>query len=468
MADPKVRVAFNELPSVEGRGSTLGTEWWVAFSHLRSKKSEAFVSVVTVLSVLGVAAGVALLNCVIAVMTGFEYDLRDKILGANAHVVVFNVTGQIRDADRIVSDVVGVDGVEAAAPFVYSEMMVRSNQRNKGVIIKGIDLDRTADVTHLMEDLASGYTAAHDGILDFEDEDVQAKRALLASLGEDFPPIGLSGEPMPPRADDPLLPGMVIGKELRAHLMVDVGDRIQIINPLGGGAGPLGMPTPSVKSVRVAGVFDSGMYEYDTTWTYVPNQVLQDFLSLGDAVTGIEVRVEDIDAAESVAAGIDEVLSASHYAKHWKSLNAKLFEALAVEKWAMGAILNMIVVVAAMQIITVLLMVVITKGKEIAILKAMGATRTSIMRIFVMEGAAIGLVGTVLGTVGGLLGCAFLDGYEYPLETDVYYLDTLPVVVDSTTVVVIAVGAFVTCFLCTIYPAWRASSLDTVEALRYE
>ncbi|MEO0602212.1 MAG: FtsX-like permease family protein, partial [Myxococcota bacterium] len=161
-------------------------------------------------------------------------------------------------------------------------------------------------------------------------------------------------------------------------------------------------------------------------------------------------------------------LSASHYAKHWKSLNAKLFEALAVEKWAMGAILNMIVVVAAMQIITVLLMVVITKGKEIAILKAMGATRGSIMRIFMMEGAAIGLVGTVLGTIGGLLGCAFLDGYEYPLETDVYYLDTLPVVVDPTTVGVIAVGAFVTCFLCTIYPAWRASSLDTVEALRYE
>jgi len=468
MSEPKVRVAFDELPEIEASGSTLGTEWWVAFSHLRSKKSEAFVSVVTVLSILGVAAGVALLNCVIAVMTGFEYDLRDKILGANAHVVVFNVTGQIHDAASILDQIDEVDGVVASAPFVYSEMMVRSNQRNKGVIIKGIDLSRTADVTHLMTDLAAGYTPEHDGIVAFDDDDVAGKRALLESLGEDFPPIGLSGEPLPPRADDPLLPGIVIGKELRAHLMVDVGDRIQIINPLGGGSGPMGMPTPSVKSVRVAGIFDSGMYEYDTMWTYVPNPVLQSFLSLGDAVTGIEVRVDDIDRAETIAFDIDEVLSASHYAKHWKSLNAKLFEALAVEKWAMGSILNMIVVVAAMQIITVLLMVVITKGKEIAILKAMGATRGSIMRIFMMEGAAIGLVGTVLGTIGGLLGCAFLDGYQYPLETDVYYLDTLPVVVDGPTVVVIAVGAFVICFLCTIYPAWRASSLDTVEALRYE
>jgi len=210
------------------------------------------------------------------------------------------------------------------------------------------------------------------------------------------------------------------------------------------------------------------MFEYDTKWTYMNNADLQDFLKLGPTATGIEIRVKDIDKADVVASDIDEKLGYPYEAKHWKTMNADLYAALQLEKWVMGLLLNMTVVNAGLLIITTLIMVVVTKGREIAILKAMGATIGSILRIFVMEGATIGVIGTIVGTICGLLGCLALEKYKYPLKTDVYYMDTLPVVVDPWAVVTIAIGALVISFLCTIYPAWRASRLDPVEALRYE
>ncbi len=467
-ADPVVTgVRFDDLPPVR-RASTLGAEWWIAWSHLRSKKTETFLSATTLLSILGVTAGVAMLNWVIAVMTGFEDDLRDKILGANAHVVVFRFGGNVVDLEPTMEKIGSVDGVVASAPFVYTEMMLRSPWSGTGVILKGVDPDRTAEVTHLVEDLKEGYDPAHAHLVTYAEGDLETRRQVLAHLDEPFPAMGPDAAPAPVTPDEPALPGIVIGKELRDHLQVRPGDKVQIVNPLGSGTGPLGMPTPSVRSVRIAAVFDSGMFEYDTKWTYVPNALAQDFLAIGPTATGIEIKVDDIDDVERIAREIEATLGYPNYARHWKNLNAKLFAALELEKWVMGLLLNMIVVNAGLLIVTTLIMVVITKGREIAILKAMGATSGTILRIFVMEGSAIGLVGTVLGTLFGLLGCWFLDRYQYPLETDVYYLDTLPVVVDPSAVATIAVGAFVICFLCTIYPAWRASRLDPVEALRYE
>ncbi len=469
MSDPTRpgMVRFDALPAVP-RGGTLLAEWWIAWGHLRSKRSEANLSVVTVLSILAVTVGVAMLNAVISVMTGFEVDLRDKILGANAHIVVLSHSSNIDDVDRQVERIAALDTVEAAAPFVYSEMMFHTAFGASGVIIKGVDPARTGAVTHLAADLIEGYDPAHAHRVSYSEGDMETRAAFIASLGSDFPPLGPDRAAMPPSAEDPALPGIVIGKELRDQLHVAVGDRVRLLNPLGGGPGPMGMPTPSLRSVRVAAVFDSGMFEYDTKWTYVPNLVAQSFLHLGDSVTGIEVRVKDRDAVEAISAEIDQSLGFPYYARHWKDLNRPLFEALLLEKWVMGLLLFMVVVSAALQIVNILMMVVITKGKEVAILRAMGATRATVLRVFVMEGGAIGVIGTVLGTLLGLAICWLMDRYEYPLSTDVYILDSLPVVVDPSAVVTIAVGALIVCFLCTIYPAWRAASLDPVEALRYE
>ncbi len=434
-------------------GRTYAAEFSIALSHLRARQEEGFVSVVTVLSVTGVVVGVAVLNMVLSVMTGFEIDLRDKILGANAHIVVLRYGGNMDDYEELDALVEAVPGVAACAPFVYGEMMIRSPWSSGGVILKGIDPVQTGDVTSLREDLRWGI----DGELT-----TPAQRAAVFELmATDIPPPADEEDGAP-------LPGIIIGKELMEQLQAHPGDTVQIINPLGGGAGPMGMPVPQVRPLRIAAVFDSGMYEYDTKWTYISNDTAQKFLKLGDTVTGLEVKVSRINNVERISADIDEALKYPHYTRHWKNLNQALFQALKLEKLVMALILTMIVVVAALLIITTLTMLVITKSREIAIMKAMGASSRSILRIFMMEGALIGLVGTVLGTIMGLIGCWGLSKYDYQLETDVYYLDTLPVVVQPEVVLTIGVGAFCMCFLATIYPAMKASGVDPVVGLRYE
>jgi len=409
---------------------------------------------VTGISIVGVVVGVALLNCVLAVMTGFELDLRDKILGANAHVVVMRYGDHILDVDLVMEEVVEVDGIAAAAPFVYTEMMIRSPFKATGIVFKGIDPARSGDVTHVRDDLELGPI----GELTTDDE----RAAVLMSLNHDVLPNG------PITETDAPLPGIVIGRELADTLQVLPGDKVQVINPLGGGQSLLGMPTPTVKSFRIAGVFYSGMFEYDTKWTYVANAQAQAFLKMGEGVTGVEIKVHGIDDVEAISLDIDDRLGFPFYTRHWRELNQALFEALELEKVVMGLILGMVVVVAGLLIVSNLYMVVLSKQREIAILRAMGAGWGSILRVFVLMGTVIGLVGTTLGTGLGLFGCWALDKYQYPLETDVYYLSSLPVVVEPMNTVVIAWVALGVCFFSTLYPAWRAASLDPVEGLRYE
>lgn len=448
-------IDFDALPPVP-MGRSFGAEWWLALSHLRSKKQEAFLSLVTILSIVGVVAGVATLNMVLSVMTGFEIDLRDKILGANAHIVVMRIGGTVGEPEKATETILAVPGVAAAAPMVYTEALLRSPWGHKGIVLKGIDPNRTQSVTTLRDDLKYG--------LEGELVTTEQKEALFRSMGQKFPAPTAAGSV----EEGEGLPGILLGAELAEVLQVDPGDKVQLIDPLGGGVGPMGMPMPRVRSLRVAGIYESGMYEYDTTWTYVANSDAQSFLEYGDNVTGIEVKVSDIDAVEDVAADIEKALPYPHYTRHWKELNQPLFEALELEKVVMGLILFLIVGVAALLIVTTLIMMVITKGKEIAILKAMGASSGTILRIFVIEGSLIGLVGTFVGTALGLAGCWFLDWYGYPLETDVYFLSELPVVVEWENVVVIGAAALAICFVATLYPAWRAASLDPVEGLRYE
>ena len=437
------------------RRHELAFAWRVAMSHLKSRRQERGISAITLVSVAGVTVGVMALVMVLSVMAGFEIDMRDKILGSNAHVVVLSYHGAIEDPAATIASIEQVDGVVAAAPFVYTEMMLRSPYSSSGVILKGIDPQRTPAVTDLKVNMKIGP----DGVLETEEQ-----RALVLSQVHAPPPIVTQDID-----DTEQLPGVIVGQELADALRVYVGDKVHLINPVNDGTtGPFGAPVPKVKALRVAGIFYSGMYEYDTKWIYVHNQDAQDFLGLGSAVTGVEIRVDDIYGVGGISQELEQALSYPFYARHWKNLNLKLFAALKLEKIVMGLILSLIVLVASLNIVGTLILVVLTRGREIAILRAMGASATAVWLVFMLEGVLIGTVGTVIGTLLGLAGCTGLDSYRFPLDADVYYLDSLPVVVEPATVAFVMYTAVVICFFATRYPAAQAAKLDPVEGLRYE
>ena len=428
----------------------MGFTWRVALSHLRSRRSEAGINVITMVSILGVTIGVTALIMVLAVMEGFEIDLRDKILGSNAHLVVLNYEGNFDLEEDTLDRIESIDGIAAAAPFVYSEMMIRSTQGAAGVVFKGIDPEHTPKVTNLVESLEIGP----EGPVSTNEE----QTALLTGLVK--PEV--SDDEESPK------PGIFIGKELAQELYVTAGDVVHIINPVGGGVGIMGVPTPDVRTFRVAGIFHTGMYEYDTKWTYVLIEEAQKFLKLDDKVNGIEVQVHDMDNAPELAFAVQTELDYPFFLRHWMELNSKLFAALKMEKIVMGLILSLIVMVASLNIVGTLILVVLTRGREISILRAMGASSKQILHVFMLEGVIIGFVGTIVGTILGLTGCYFLDQYQFPLDTDVYYMDTLPVVVEPQTVMTVVLTAIAISFLATIYPALVASKMDPVEGLRYE
>ena len=428
----------------------MGFTWQVALSHLRSRRSESGINVITMVSILGVTIGVTALIMVLAVMEGFEIDLRDKILGSNAHLVVLNYGGNFELASDTLDRIEAIEGIDAAAPFVYSEMMIRSTQGAAGVVFKGIDPEYTPKVTNIVESLELGPEGPVSTL--------EAKTALLDGLAR----------PEITEGDTPSKPGIFIGKELAQELYVTTDDTVHIINPVGGGIGMLGMPTPDVRSFRIAGIFHTGMYEYDTKWTYILMEEAQDFLKLDKNINGIEIQVHDIDNAPDLAYTVQEELDYPFFLRHWMELNSKLFAALKMEKIVMGLILSLIVMVASLNIVGTLILVVLTRGREISILRAMGASSRQILHIFMLEGVIIGFIGTIVGTVLGLVGCYCLDQYQFPLDTDVYYMDSLPVVIEPQTVLTVVVTALAISFLATIYPAYVASKMDPVEGLRYE
>jgi lipoprotein-releasing system permease protein len=426
----------------------------VALSHLRARRREAGISVITGVSMVGVTVGVTALIIVLAVMQGFEITLRDKILGSNAHLVVLSNDGEFEDHQAVADKVQAIEGVVAAAPFVYYEVMIRSQWAAAGAVLKGIDVERSGGVTDVVANLERGP----EGPL----ETLEQRQAVVRALSSPAPAIAQD------IGDTEELPGIIIGRELSQQLAVTVGDKVHLINPIGGGAGPMGMPVPHVRPFRVAGVFYSGMFEYDTKWTYLAIGDAQEFLKMGNTATGIEARVADLDAVEIISDRVGLELQWPFYTRHWKNLNSNLFSALKLEKIVMGLILSLIVAVASLNIVGTLILIVVTRAREISILRAMGASKNTVRMIFVFQGLIIGLVGTTLGTILGLLGCELLKLIEFPLDTDVYYLDKLPVVVEADNVVIVAISAVLICFLATLYPATVAADIDPVEGLRYE
>jgi lipoprotein-releasing system permease protein len=263
------------------------------------------------------------------------------------------------------------------------------------------------------------------------------------------------------------LPGIILGKELARNLHVDIGYKVRLFSP-SGPLTPMGV-IPKIKTCRVVGIFDTGMYEYDSSLAYISLTTAQDFLELGNNVHGLELKVDDIYKASAIASELEEKLGFGYIVKDWISMNKNLFSALKLEKTAMFIILALIVLVAAFNIISTLIMLVMSKGKDIAILKSMGATSRGIMRIFVYEGLIIGLTGTVTGVIGGLAICKILSKYQFiKLPSDVYPITTLPIKVLPMDVTLVAISAALITLLATIYPSWQASKIDPAVALRYE
>jgi lipoprotein-releasing system permease protein len=440
---------------------------YIAISHLRSRRKEAGVSAITMISVAGVTIGVAALIAVMSVMAGFEVDLRDKILGSNAHVVVThpNYTA-MASYDRITDRIRETEGVTGAAPFIYTEMMLKSPAGVSGVIVKGVNPAEVSEVLDLQENLVEGPKGRIENEQSASDVSVAQEQARVVGL-LDKDELAKSQQEIEGEGES-TLPGIIVGDELATELHLYPGDKVHLVNPVGGKPGPMGTQVPEIKSFRLVGIFHSGMYEYDTKWAYVHIEDAQAFLRMDGLASGIEAKVANVDEVHVVAEEISAELGPAYRVRHWRDLNSALFEALQLEKVVMGLILGLIVAVASLNIGGTLILLVLSKGREIAILRAMGATTRQIRSVFMLEGVIIGLVGAGIGTVLGLAMCFGLRAYGFPLDTDVYYLDSLPVVIQPGVVAGVAIVGVAICFVATLYPATRAAKLDPVEGLRNE
>ncbi len=427
--------------------------------HELEASAQTPTQLMTAISVGGVGVGVMALIIVLSVMSGFEDDLRQKIVGTHADGVVLKSGESMEDYPEVMARTRNVRGVVGVTPFLMSEGMVAARDIMSGALIKGIDPQSAGSVTDLPRTILPGgdlaWLTKPSSIPIAPDEAALVEEAARTGVGE--------GEGAPVE----LLSGIILGRELAAQLRVSVGDRVNLISPLGGAIGPTG-PLPKAKAFRVAGIFYSGMYEYDSKLVYVLLQDAADFFNLKGA-TGVEVKVADVDAARSVMRSILDVLDGYPYrTRDWGEMNSNLFAALRLEKLVMGIILSIIVVVAAGLIVATVIMLVLEKRKEIAVLKALGVPNGGIVKIFLTEGLQIGVLGGALGLIAGLVWCVFIDRVGIRLDPQVYYIHALPVrIVPFQTALAPLVAVMVT-FLASLYPALKASQLDPAEGFRSE
>ena len=406
-------------------------EFFVARRYLFSKRKQAFIYVISLMSVLGVALGVAALVIVLGVYNGLTTDMREKILGANAHGMVLSTLPDGFALDPGVMDrVLATPGITGATPFIYSEVMLSAGTGVKGLILRGIDPVQAPKVLSMLQTI---------------------KRGSVEDLA---------------RADTP--PGIILGEELTKRLGLALGSRINLLSP-SGQRSTSGFQ-PRIRPFVVVGIFKTGMYEYDSSLAFLSLDASRDLLGMPkDYLSGIEITVEDLFKADEVTAALNSTIGHRFYARSWMDMNANLFAALKLEKIGMFILLAMVVLIGSFSIVATLVMLVMEKTRDIAVMMSMGATRGMIRRIFMYQGVIIGLVGTLLGYALGLGVGFLLKKYQFiKLPENVYTLDHLPIIITVSDVLIIGAAAMILCFLSTLYPARQASRLKPAEALRYE
>lgn len=403
-------------------------ELFIASRYLKAKRKEGFISLITFLSVVGVTLGVMALVVVIAVMSGAETDFRKRILGLEPHILVMNYTGKFDADSDLLATLCQRKQITNASPVLFAQAMIRSSHSFSGVMVRGID-----------PDTGSGLVKGFDS------------KQLKKRFDKD--------------KQNENLPGIILGHGLANAVGVIKGDRIILMSP-NGFIAPMGH-IPSMKRFIVTDTFDSGMYEYDHTMAYVHLTEAQQLSGAKNKIDAIGIWTEDVFDVKSIKENLTDLFDYPFYLRDWMDINKSLFAALKLEKTAMFIILTLIILVAAFNIASALIMMVMEKTKDIAVLKAMGATNKSIRRIFIIKGMIIGVMGTIIGTLSGIVICFILKKYDFIKLPDAYPFSTLPVQLEFFDVLIIAASAIIICFFSTLYPSYKAAKMDPVEAIRY-
>lgn len=418
-------------------------EFFIGRRYLRARRKSAFVSLITLLSTAGVAVGVMVMVVVIAVMSGADTELKSRLLGVTSHAVILRHGGPFIDYQKTLETVRQDPGVVAATPYIYTQVMLRSPKGIFGSVLRGVEPETAGKVIRTL--------------------DPEALRKLARSGSSPSP---ASSADASDEGSSPLIPGILLGKELAANLGIGEGELVSVVLPRGS-SGSVGR-MPVIRRFRVTGIYQSGLYEFDKAMAYITLDDAQKMLQIPDTISGIEVRVTDVYNARAIADRIVTLLGFPYWPQDWMQMNRNLFSALKLQKTVMFVILALIILVAAFNIASTLIMMVMEKTRDIAILKAMGASDRSIQKIFVYKGMVIGSVGTFFGLVLGFVLCMLLKKYHFiELPTDVYFFSTLPVSLRALDVIVIAASTLVICFIATLYPSHKAARYNPLEAFRY-